>query len=162
MNTADRSIALLDIALRRRFGFIEMMPDYGVLEEHLGHDDPSVQEVHDLAIAVLRQVNARVAEQYDRDHQIGHSYLMKLGGSNSRGEAVETLQYIWYYEVLPLMQEYFYDAPQKLKDCVGSGFVILGEKGRSFTLAEERDGEEFIQMIRMLAGAAIPQDEYEA
>jgi len=162
MNTADRSIALLDIALRRRFGFIEMMPDYGVLEEHLGHDDPSVQEVHDLAIAALRQVNARVAEQYDRDHQIGHSYLMKLGGSNSRGEAVETLQYIWYYEVLPLMQEYFYDAPQKLKECVGSGFVIMGEKGRSFTLAEERDGEEFIQMIRMLAGAAIPQDEYEA
>jgi 5-methylcytosine-specific restriction protein B len=162
MNTADRSIALLDIALRRRFGFIEMMPDYGVLEEHLGHDDPSVQEIHDLAIAALRQVNTRVAEQYDRDHQIGHSYLMKLGGSNSRDEAVETLQYIWYYEVLPLMQEYFYDAPQKLKDCVGSGFVILGEKGRSFTLAEERDGEEFIQMIRMLVGAAIPQDEYEA
>lgn len=130
MNTADRSIALLDIALRRRFGFIEVMPDYEVLEETLTNDDPAVQEVFDLAVAALREVNARITQHYDRDHQIGHSYLMKLRGCTTRDEAVEALQTTWECEVLPLLQEYFYDSPQKFRECVGSD-----------------DGEEFIRAL---------------
>ncbi|QSZ66169.1 hypothetical protein RJ40_00970 [Methanofollis aquaemaris] len=120
MNTADRSIALLDIALRRRFGFIEVMPDYEVLEEMLDSDDPAVQEIFDLAVDALREVNARITRNYDRDHQIGHSYLMKLQGCTTRDEAVEGLRTTWECEVIPLLQEYFYDSPQKLRECLGS------------------------------------------
>ncbi|MDD4255856.1 MAG: AAA family ATPase [Methanofollis sp.] len=135
MNTADRSIALLDIALRRRFGFIEVMPDYEVLEETLASGDPAVQEVFDLAAAALREVNARITEHYDRDHQIGHSYLMKLRGCTTRDEAVEALQTTWECEVLPLLQEYFYDSPQTFRECVGSDGVMPD------------DGEEFIRAL---------------
>lgn len=135
MNTADRSIALLDIALRRRFGFIEVMPDYEVLEETLTSDDPVVQEVFDLAVAALREVNARITQNYDRDHQIGHSYLMKLKDCTTRDEAVEALQTTWECEVLPLLQEYFYDSPQKFRECVGSDTGMPD------------DGEEFVRAL---------------
>ncbi|WP_298666232.1 AAA family ATPase [uncultured Methanofollis sp.] len=135
MNTADRSIALLDIALRRRFGFIEVMPDYAVLEEALTSDDPAVQEVFTIAINALRDVNARIIKNYDRNHQIGHSYLMKLAGCTTRDEAVEAFQTTWECEVIPLLQEYFYDSPQKFRECVG------------FDTAMPEDGEEFVRAL---------------
>ncbi len=81
MNTADRSISLMDIALRRRFGFIELIPDYDVLTRILLNDmdvSKEVKEYRNLAIQSLKTVNERLTEKYDRDHQIGHSYLMKL------------------------------------------------------------------------------------
>lgn len=135
MNTADRSIALLDIALHRRFGFIEVMPDYAVLEETLTSDDPAVQEVFTIAVNALRDVNTRIIKNYDRNHQIGHSYLMKLAGCTTRDEAVESLQTTWECEVIPLLQEYFYDSPQKFRECVGSDTAMPD------------DGEEFVRAL---------------
>ncbi len=102
MNTADRSIALLDTALRRRFRFKEMMPDSTILEglEVNGVDVPRLMDA----------MNCRIKALYDRDHQIGHSYFMRLRESGD----LETLKDIFRHEILPLLQEYFYDDWEKI------------------------------------------------
>lgn len=143
MNTADKSIALIDVALRRRFGFIEMMPDYDLLKEHLIGDDPSVQKVYSIAIDLLHAINDRILQEYDRDHQIGHSFLMKLVEERSREAATRELALIWYHEMLPLLQEYFYDSPKRLFKVIGPEFMVKDVRGVVFTA--EKQGEAFIQ-----------------
>jgi hypothetical protein len=107
MNTADRSIALLDIALRRRFTFVEVMPD----EERL---EPLANV--DLA-SLLKTMNKRIVALLDRDHQIGHSYFMGLQSMND-------LEHTWYYKVIPLLQEYFYNDGERLRAVLGEDFVV--------------------------------------
>ena len=102
MNTADRSIALLDTALRRRFRFVEMMPDTSIL------DGVTVAGVN--ISKLLKSMNKRIEYLYDRDHQIGHSYFMRLENSDE----IEKLKDIFRHEVLPLLQEYFYDDWKKI------------------------------------------------
>ena len=117
LNTADRSIALLDIALRRRFGFIELMPDYDVLKNILLDNkiDTGVYDIRKLAITVLNVINNRIAKNYDRDHQIGHSYFINLKDESNIDESIEKLRIIWISEIIPLLREYFYDSPKKIK-----------------------------------------------
>ncbi|MGR3913817.1 MAG: AAA family ATPase [Gammaproteobacteria bacterium] len=102
MNTADRSIALLDTALRRRFRFFEMMPKPELLE---GIDVDGVE-----VEKVLAEMNARIEAIYDRDHQIGHSFFLRLEDKPD----IDTLASIFEHEVLPLLQEYFYDDWEKI------------------------------------------------
>lgn len=105
MNTADRSIALLDTALRRRFDFEEMMPKPELLR---GKDIESV----DLEL-LLTKINDRIKNEYDRDHQIGHSYLMGV-------ENKEQLERAYKNRILPLLNEYFYndiDTVSKILNC---------------------------------------------
>lgn len=92
MNTADRSIALVDIALRRRFEFQEMMPEYDLLG--------STVEGVDVRM-LLEQINQRIEYLYDRDHVIGHAYLMRISN-------LEELRDAFLNKVIPLLQEYFY------------------------------------------------------
>jgi 5-methylcytosine-specific restriction enzyme B len=106
MNTADRSIALLDIALRRRFTFVEQMPDPSLLKL-IGDVDLS---------ALLDQLNRRITALLGQDYQIGHSYLMGV-------ETIEALHFAWYRQIMPLLQEYFYDDWERLKAVVGDRFV---------------------------------------
>lgn len=106
MNTADRSIALLDLALRRRFTFVEFIPD----PELLG----MVADI-DL-VTLLRCLNQRVAALIDRDHQIGHSYFLEI-------DDVANLRFVWYHRVIPLLQEYFYNDSERLRAVLGSSFV---------------------------------------
>jgi MoxR-like ATPase len=124
MNTADRSIALIDVALRRRFGFIELMPDYELLEKQLLGEDitDEVRKIRELAINVLKRMNEKIGEIYDRDHQIGHSYFIQLKDAETEEEAKGLLKEIWFYEIIPLLQEYFYDSPEKLVEVLGEGF----------------------------------------
>ncbi len=104
MNTADRSIALMDTALRRRFEFEEMMPDYPVLADNLGNDG----KVDGISIPLLLSaMNGRIEALYDRDHQIGHSYFMEIS-------SLDALKRVFLTRVVPLLQEYFYDDWEKL------------------------------------------------
>ncbi|NLO77977.1 MAG: AAA domain-containing protein [Methanomicrobiales archaeon] len=151
MNTADKSISLVDIALRRRFGFLEMMPDSDVLRTLLNNDDPEVEEIFEIAIAVLEEINEAILEEYDRDHQIGHSYFVKLADEKTPEDACESLRFVWYYEVLPLLQEYFYDSPKKLAKVIGKDFVTLHSDGRSFMFTEPIHGDVFLSALKKLA-----------
>ena len=149
MNTADKSIALIDIALRRRFGFIEMMPDYDLLFRTLSSDDESLLEVYSIAIALLRTINQRILEEHDREHQIGHSFLLKLKDARTREQAISELSMIWYHEIIPLLHEYFYDAPRKLFKVMGPEFMKSDPKCIYFY--PEKEGESFLSACKSIS-----------
>ncbi len=110
MNTADRSIALMDTALRRRFAFEEMMPNPKVLRE-IGADT-----VGNLDVAtMLERINERITFLYDREHTIGHAFFTKLKDD----QTVERLASIFKNSVVPLLQEYFYEDYQKIQMILG-------------------------------------------
>lgn len=102
MNTADRSLASLDIALRRRFTFVEVPPSPDLLDE---------VEVEGVAIDELLDVmNQRIATLLDRDHCLGHAYFMPLKSDPS----LERLGEIFREQILPLLQEYFFEDWQRI------------------------------------------------
>lgn len=126
MNTADRSIALMDTALRRRFQFVEMMPDTKVLR-NIGAD-----KVDNLDVAtMLEKINERITFLYDREHTIGHAFFTELKDDPT----IETLASIFEKSIIPLLQEYFYEDYQKIQ-------LVLGDNGKTdpstkFILDEE-------------------------
>ena len=111
MNTADRSIVLVDTALRRRFDFVEMMPEPE--HEHISADVEGVQ-----LREMLKAMNERISLLLDRERQIGHTYLFKVTD-------METLSHKFRNAILPLLQEYFYDDWSKIREVLGgAGFVV--------------------------------------
>lgn len=164
MNTADRSIALMDTALRRRFEFVEMMPNPCLLhddsdEEQMGcsvrewedisrwnfskrendwyfHADyPAVDRKPwrgDMLIEginlrrLLHVINERIEYLYDRDHQIGHTYLMNVRSMQDLGNAMRN-------KIIPLLQEYFYDDWEKIRLIFNNnGFIQVKESKNLF------------------------------
>ncbi|HEB9320407.1 TPA: AAA family ATPase [Campylobacter coli] len=93
MNTADRSITSLDTALRRRFEFVEMMPDPSVLSDN--YKDVNLQEL-------LKAINTRIEYLLDREKTIGHAFF--IGVKN-----LEDLKKVFQNKIIPLLQEYFYN-----------------------------------------------------
>jgi 5-methylcytosine-specific restriction protein B len=116
MNTADRSIALMDTALRRRFHFEEMRPRPDLLE------DVSIEGVN--VKSLLETMNKRIEYLYDRDHTIGHAYFMSLI-DKSGDEAKAELDNIFRNKIIPLLQEYFYDDWEKIQ-------IVLGDHPEQF------------------------------
>lgn len=97
MNTADRSIQLLDSALRRRFRFFELTPDYTVFKDSTGH-----------ASSILKRINARIRSVLNKDNQIGHSYLMNE--TTNKGIVNALIN-----KIIPLLEEYFYNEIEKVR-----------------------------------------------
>jgi 5-methylcytosine-specific restriction protein B len=112
MNTADRSIRLLDTALRRRFAFVELMPDPSLLANSL---------VGPLALdTFLRELNTRIARGAGREKQIGHAYLMR----GSRAVATpDEFSARFRQDILPLLQEYAYDNYAQLAEYLTPALV---------------------------------------
>lgn len=111
MNTADRSIALMDVALRRRFTFEEMMPDVDALDEAL--TEAKVDEaLRKLVVEVFTKLNERLRFLYDREHQIGHAYFFGV-------RSIADLRDVFAERILPLLQEYFFGQWEKIALAVG-------------------------------------------
>lgn len=122
MNTADRSLALMDTALRRRFDFVEMMPDASIFEG-IEVDGVSIE-------SLLKKINKRIEFLYDREHTIGHAYFKELLDKENRN--IETLRKIFIKKIIPLLQEYFYDDYERIR-------LVLGDN------RTDLNGECFIQ-----------------
>ena len=122
MNTADRSIALMDTALRRRFEFVEMMPQPELLgtikvkyKDKDKDKDINPKEIEIDFTTMLKTINERIEYLYDRDHTIGHAYFLPLKG----GANISELASIFKNKILPLLQEYFYDDWEKIRLVLG-------------------------------------------
>jgi 5-methylcytosine-specific restriction endonuclease McrBC GTP-binding regulatory subunit McrB len=103
MNTADRSLALMDTALRRRFDFIEMTPDLNVL-------NPVI--VNGINVKrMLGAMNKRIEQLYDREHMLGHAFFMPL----ITDPTLDKLAKIFEWKIIPLLQEYFFEDWEKIR-----------------------------------------------
>lgn len=120
MNSADRSIALLDTALRRRFQFREMAPDYSVAAFQ------DAEQTTGLPLtSFLQAINRRIEYLVDRDHRIGHAFFLGC-------ESKDAVDRVMRDKVIPLLQEYFFEDWDRLA-------AVLGERGtaRNFLECEE-------------------------
>lgn len=125
MNTADRSIAMLDTALRRRFSFREIMPNPSLLPEDVDGINLRV---------MLEAMNRRIETLYDRDHTIGHAYLV---GVSSIDELADRFK----HKIIPLLQEYFFDDWEKIRNVLAD--EQKPEAHRFVLKFEESDGIRF-------------------
>ncbi len=139
MNTADRSIALLDTALRRRFGFIELMPDPSTLGETV---------IEGIALRPwLTALNQQVTAHVGRDGhnlQVGHSYLMSAGRPI---QEFRQLARVLQEDVLPLLEEYCYEEWDALERILGSGLVDVAKRRFKAELFEPARQPELVQAI---------------
>ena len=134
MNTADRSIALMDTALRRRFKFEEMLPNYDLLKDIFVEDEGVKVNIG----AMLKVINERIEYLYDREHTIGHAVFLELEENNN----IDKLENIFKKSVIPLLQEYFYEDYEKIR-------LILGDNAKD-------EDEQFI-----FAESIKPKDVFE-
>ena len=132
MNTADRSIAAIDTALRRRFDFEEMLPQSEVLDG---------VEVEGISIPdMLSVINKRIEVLYDREHTIGHAYFIPLKADNS----IENLANIFKNRIIPLLQEYFYENYERIR-------LVLGDNQKPEEL-------QFIQKTSVIENDLFGED----
>jgi 5-methylcytosine-specific restriction protein B len=105
MNTADRNIRSLDVAMRRRFKFFELLPDETVLRKE--YVRPSrTNSLGDALYNGFRALNEQLVRDIDRHHTIGHSYFLDKQMSG------DVLRDIWKHEIYPLIEDYFFDQPE--------------------------------------------------
>ncbi len=112
MNTADRNVESLDTALRRRFVFVEMAPDYALLEEKFGlHTVPNIARM-------LKAMNRRISKLLGKDYAIGHAYFLTLADASD----IQGLKSIFQNRLIPLLQEYFFGHEGKMELVIGEAF----------------------------------------
>lgn len=157
LNTADRSIALLDVALRRRFTFEELMPDAGLVATILAENgvDPAFAK---LARDLLTTLNKRITFLYDRDHQLGHAFFLGIGPTNP----LMDLRKVFVERVFPLLQEYFYGDWEKV--CLALGYPFgEDEKPRRKKVRDLGPRLHLVQAERLIEKAllGVDHDDYE-
>lgn len=126
MNTADRSIALIDTALRRRFKFVEMQPNAELLEGVVV-DGIEVKKMFEM-------INNRIEALYDREHTVGHSFFMVL----KENPNIEVLADIFACDIIPLLKEYFYDDFEKIAMILGDD-VVSSDLSKNFISRKKYD-----------------------
>lgn len=128
MNTADRSISLVDTAIRRRFRFLKFTPDYQILLDNLGfegwqeledtirEDNDSVRVLKGLSLLGLKAINQSItaSSSLGKGKEIGHSFLLNK-------ESKESITDVWKYEILPLLEEYYYSQFEQMKSQIFAG-----------------------------------------
>ncbi|WP_444500343.1 McrB family protein [Campylobacter insulaenigrae] len=124
MNTADRSITSLDTALRRRFEFVEMMPNPNVLSDNC--KGVNLQEL-------LKAINTRIEYLLDREKTIGHAFFIGI-------ENLENLKKVFQNKIIPLLQEYFYNDYALIN-------AVLNDNGMIF---EDKKDDTYLQKIKNL------------
>lgn len=168
MNTADRSIALLDIALRRRFNFIEMPPRYDLLNsiniETIGTESKNTENTKTIDLKkLLEAINTRIEFLLDKDHLIGHSYFVKI-------ETFEDLKEVFKNSIMPLLQEYFYDDFEKIRVVLNIGdkdndresFIIKKEIPQNFSeTLKKKLGKKSVYIINEAEGKEIGFNKYQ-
>ena len=114
MNTADRSLAMLDYALRRRFSFFTMKPGFNTIGFHT-YQDSLKSDAFKKLISCIKQLNSKIAADISLGEGfcIGHSYFC---GLTAKTATVRTLTSIIEYELIPLLKEYWFDEPEKIID----------------------------------------------
>jgi len=130
MNTADRSIEVLDTALRRRFSFKEFVPDYDLLNNII------IEKIN--IKDLLMSINKRIEVLFDRDHVIGHSYFLSL----TKDSSLNKLKSIFKDRIIPLLQEYFYSDLKKLRLILGDSFITRTDN-KDITFLCENDDNSF-------------------
>ena len=138
MNTADRSIALMDTALRRRFEFVEMMPQPELLGTiKIKYKDINPKEIEIDFTTMLKTINERIEYLYDRDHTIGHAYFMSI----KSGADISELASVFKNKILPLLQEYFYDDWEKIRLVLGDN---QKEKNKKINSDDKQEKNETV------------------
>ena len=114
MNTADRSLAMLDYALRRRFSFFTMKPGFNTIGFQT-YQDSLKSDAFNKLISCIKQLNSKIAADISLGEGfcIGHSYFC---GLTAKTATVQTLTSIIEYELIPLLKEYWFDEPEKIID----------------------------------------------
>ena len=117
MNTADRSVQLLDTALRRRFAFLELLPESDRLEGATAGG---------LALdTFLDELNQQIRQRFGREKQVGHAMFFHAGGIV---ESPESFASMFYYELLPLLQEYLYEDYTELRNLLGDVIDVAAQR----------------------------------
>ncbi|MBO1307815.1 AAA family ATPase [Enterococcus sp. 669A] len=131
MNTADRSIAMMDTALRRRFEFKEERPDPSIIGSKVG-------TIGGIDVAKLMEVmNSRIEFLYDRDHTLGHAFFLNIS-------TIEELQSVFEKKIIPLLQEYFFEDYEKIRA------VLNDEKGIYIERIDKLDDNLFGSKFKKL------------
>ena len=144
MNTADRSIVLFDTALRRRFSFIPLFPDYDLLSQTF-HIDPvfdenqfrkkfldsqKIEEMQKIiSVLALAKINSKLIEDpsIGREKQIGHTFVMVLEKNS------EQFIKVWKYDIIPLLEEFYFESPEELTSMFGDEIFTKADGIKKFT-----------------------------
>ncbi|MFS1460773.1 McrB family protein [Vibrio lentus] len=154
MNTADRSLAMMDTALRRRFDFVEMMPKPSLLKDCVVKHDNCEINLSEL----LTKLNERIEILYDREHTLGHAFFMPvkaLVDAGEQGKAFNALVSVFKNKIIPLLEEYFFEDWSKIRLVLADNQKTSNEP-QQFVLEQKQKADD----LKSLFGKGHNLDQY--